>query len=181
MAHTDRFESQNEPFRKLIALLAASRSVDPSTLVLRYQTRKVYDFGTPASLKIFTSADMLGYTTDIDAKVTARRARTDASDPDGTASAAEGDDEDDDDEGSKSQVVAAGLFKVVVRGSASMVLPLAVRPTIRISALLKSYCKKFKIAPERASSMWLEFDGGESLYEPALPLVLKLRLQRNWM
>lgn len=140
--------------------------MDPSTLVLRYQTRKIYDFGTPASLKIFASADMLGYTTDIDGKVTARRAKADglgadASDPDDAASPADSH-ADDDDEGPKTQIVAAGLFKVLVRGSASMVLPLAVRPTIRISALLKSYCKKFKVGPERASSMWLEFDGGES-------------------
>ena len=53
----------------------------------------------------------------------------------------------------------AGLIKLTLRGSQTDVLPLLVRPTMKISSLLKQYCKAFNVDLAKKAGIWIEFDG----------------------
>lgn len=64
-------------------------------------------------------------------------------------------------DGSTEAELDPSLLKVFIRGSATSILPLAIKPKTLLSVLLKKYCKNFEIPPARMKCMWLEFDGDE--------------------
>lgn len=58
-----------------------------------------------------------------------------------------------------SPAAPTNLIKLTLRGSQTDILPLMVRPTMKISSLLKQYCKAFNVDSARREGMWIEFDG----------------------
>lgn len=145
---------QTESFSNLYTALADRKGLDADSLVLTHNDHRVYPFGTPRSLKIFPSADFRGYTKEVWAKVLAAKTRV------GKQEVLEENVEEEVVE-EELENKEEKLFKITVRGSALKVLPLAVRRTILLSALLKQYCRTFKVPDEVIATMWMEFDGGE--------------------
>ena len=63
------------------------------------------------------------------------------------------------DDPSSSAAAPSNSIKLTLRGSQTDILPLLVRPTMKISSLLKQYCKAFNVPLEKREGMWIEFDG----------------------
>lgn len=147
---------------------------------MTYDDRLVYRFGNPATLKLIATGDFKCYTKEVYMKLeqnktarmearAGRRARGEDDDEDslppvsrepsralGRAAEAVragggGDESDDEARGS--------LISITIRGSPTMELSIAVKPSTTIASLLRRYCRKHEIAPERAVRMWIEYEG----------------------
>lgn len=136
---------------------------------MTHNSRRVYEFGNPASLKIRSEATFRCYTEAIwlASEEIRKNGRNDivveeVIDSNIASAGVNGSQTRTEREVSQvDQDLTPGvdLLKVTVRGSQSLVFSLAVKKTMLVSQLLKQYCKKFEIDQERIKLMWLEFDG----------------------
>lgn len=173
---------QDSNFSKLFKSISTILAVkDRSTLVMTYQSRKVYEFGTPSTLKIHSEATFKCYTKEIwlasenlrlnpviTSDVIVGVAVAVAS----TSNSLEREREtsvlpsnvptmnSNPEEESEATTTSIDLLKITIRGSSTQSFSLAVKKTMLVSQLLKQYCKKFEILDlDRINKMWLEFDG----------------------
>ncbi|KAL8290458.1 hypothetical protein RQP46_002716 [Phenoliferia psychrophenolica] len=177
-----------EPFETIFAQFAMTKGLAQSQLVFTYRNARVYPFGTPNSLKIYHSADLKAYLTEVYEKIQRGRKdrvvaakRVESPPPEEDAIVDDDNDNEPAREASREPSVAqaaapggggggggdsddegagrAGMINVKVRGSATMVLDALFKPTHKIATLLRAYCKQFDIDVAKVPSMWAEFDG----------------------
>ncbi|KAK4704912.1 hypothetical protein P7C70_g1297, partial [Phenoliferia sp. Uapishka_3] len=180
----------NDTFEAIFAQFAAAKALPRSGLTFTYRDSRLYDFGTPKSLQILHAGDLRAYTNEIYTKVQKKkiersyskekdavdveeeeldpkfyaqpvpRDRSVTREPSMTPAAAMRASAAPAGCGSDDDGPAAGTIRLSIRGSATMVLGLMVKPeTTTVAQILRRYCKKFEIEPARAAKMWTELDG----------------------
>lgn len=121
-------------------------------LIITYQNKKLYPFGTPDSLRIYESANLKGYTITVWEKI--QLMKREILERGGRETSVElGRKMGGEKEGEK-------RLRVTLRGALEFqLLPLRGKASIKISNLLKYFIKRFEIPKERGEGLWLEYEG----------------------